>query len=282
MSNSEIQISVIIPTYERAEFLKRLLDKLTISSFKNFEVVIIDQSRSSFEIRKYSQIMKIQYHHVSFRGAALARNYGAKLAKGDIIAFIDDDCIPNNEWLANAYHCFSKNDIVGVEGRVYPDKTNPKKYRIVSNIGREGYAFLTANLFVLRDCFNKLDGFDERFNEPHFREDTDFGWRLQQSGEVLFSEQVSVLHPSEIKKSSNNRVHFFEQDALLFAKHPVRYIQLFALEEHYINTSGFWEYFISGFKRHQVSYSLINGILNSESINLGYIPLPEVLALVNA
>jgi GT2 family glycosyltransferase len=279
MSNHEIKISVIVPTYERPLHLHKLLRRLSKSSFRYFEVIVIDQSAVAANIEDFKKTLVIQYHHVSFRGAALARNFGAKFAKGAIIAFIDDDCIPAKTWLENAYICFSHNEIVGLEGRIYPErnKTNPLKYRIVSNVGRENYAFMTANLFVLRELFVKLEGFDERFNDPHFREDTDFGWRLQNVGEVMFSNDVKVLHPSELQKAGENRNNFFVHDVLLFMKHPEKYLKLFVLEQHYIYTEGFWDYFLQGFVRHNADYSLLHKLLAYKSVNLGYIPMQKLL-----
>lgn len=283
MSNDEIEISVIVPTYERPSQLGKLLKRLCKSSFKKFQVIVVDQSTKPFNIDKFKNKINIQYHHVSFRGAALARNFGARLAEGRIIAFTDDDCIPARAWLENAYVIFKNMNIVGLEGRIYPErfKTNPAKYRIVTNLNRENYAFMTANLFVLRECFLLLNGFDERFNEPHFREDTDFGWRLKELGKVVFSNTVQILHPSEKLNSRSQRTNFFIHDALLFNKHPENYMKLFIMEKHYIHTEGFWKYFLEGFSRHRVEYALLIKLLKNDEVNLGYFPLPEIFLLLN-
>lgn len=282
MSNNEVEISVIIPSYERPVHLSKLLSRLSQSTFRKFEVIVVDQSARPISLKRFNNKLNIKYHRVNFRGAALARNYGATLAEGTILAFTDDDCIPDEKWLDHAYSCFKKNKLVGLEGRIYPEKhkSNPQKFRIVSNIGREGIAFMTANLFVLRKCFWQIGGFDEGFNEPHFREDTDFGWRLQRIGMVMFSDNVKVLHPSERKLPDKNRSYFFVHDALLFSKHPDKYIELFVLEEHYIHTEGFWDYFIQGFIRHEVDISLLNKLFINKYIKLEYIPMHKVVPLL--
>ncbi|CAM4481014.1 glycosyltransferase [Paenibacillus phoenicis] len=284
MSSHEITFSVIVPTYGRPAHLRNLLDCLCLNSFRNFEVVVIDQSEIPTNVTEYKNKLNLNYHHVSFRGAALARNYGAKQAVGKILAFIDDDCIPSRRWLEEAYICFQDKDIVGLEGRISPGKykNNRKNYRIVSNIGREGLAFMTANLFVFRDHFIRINGFDERFNNPHFREDTDLGWRLQDLGNVMFSDKVKVIHPIEIINSNQNRVHFFVHDPLLFKKKPEKYIELFLIERHYIHTCGFWDYFLKGFERHGIDYNLIKKLLSCRSLNLGYVPLHKLLPLIDS
>ncbi|WP_339305810.1 glycosyltransferase [Paenibacillus sp. FSL L8-0435] len=282
MSGYEVKISVIIPTYERSSYLLRLLRRLCQSRYKHFDVIIIDQSEQPTNVDRFLDRLNMQYHHVSFRGAGLARNFGAKIATGAIIAFTDDDCIPSKNWLSKASELFLEKDIIGIEGRIYAPKykTNPKKYRVVSNRGLENFGFMTANLFLKREYFHRVGGFDERFNNPHFREDTDFGWRLQRYGEILFSEDVKVLHPSERYREETNRNHFFVHDALLFHKHPEKYLELFIKEKHYITNSKFWENFLSGFERHHVNKELLHKLLQHNSIDLGYVPLFRIFPFI--
>ncbi|WP_018887669.1 glycosyltransferase family 2 protein [Paenibacillus massiliensis] len=284
MSRNEVEISVVIPTFERHGYLLKLLRRLCQSSFKKFDVIVVDQSQLPFDVCEFENKLNIQYHHVTFRGAGLARNYGAKYGDGAIIAFTDDDCIPAKDWLEKAYAMFQAQDIVGLEGRIYPErfKTNPQKYRVVSNFGLENVGFMTANLFVRRECFQKVAGFDERFNNPHFREDTDLGWRLESLGEIQFSENVKVLHPSERKKVEENRNHFFTHDALLFYKHPEKYIELFIKEQHYIHNEEFWGYFFQGFERHHIDKVLLFKLLEHGSINLGYIPMSRLFSFIRS
>ena len=93
--------------------------------------------------------------------------------------------------------------------------------------------------------FQALDGFDMAFDEPHFREDTDFGWRLQGLGQVPYANGVVVYHPAHrrdiARESLVERNRFFEKDALLMAKHPERFKTLFFAEQHYRLTPGYWE-----------------------------------------
>ena len=265
--------SIIIPTYNRRQSLLTLLLKLKNQTFKSYEIIIIDQS----DIELFSKELfqdNIHYIHTTTKGATKARNFGAKLAIGKILCFIDDDCIPDKEWLSNAVKYFSDINIVGVEGRIYPDITG-SDFRVVSNKGVEGLGFLTANLFVRKDTFNLLEGFDEYFDNPHFREDTDFGWRLQNIGVVPFAEDVRVLHPSHSRTNKRDSKHernkFFIQDPLLLQKHPEKFAKLFIIEAKY-RDKNYWQYFKIGLDKYNISTTVLQNLLNKICLDKKWVP----------
>ena len=247
--------SVVIPSYERPASLKKLLELLSRQVFADFEVVVVDQSATPLDVGLLRCNFVLQYIHTTERGPAKSRNLGIKHAKGQVLAFTDDDCEPAIHWLANAYKHFQDENIVGLEGLVESDSTDAERYRIVTNQGVEGIGFMTANLFVRRKVIDALGGFDERFERP-FREDTDFGWRALAHGQIPFARDVKVLHPAlprgVQRESIEGRTRFFEYDPILFQKHPERYLQLLRAEGHYARTPGFWEHFMRGMLRHRL------------------------------
>ena len=111
---------------------------------------------------------------------------------------------------------------------------------------------MTANFLVRAECFQLLGGFDLVFDRPHFREDTDFGWRLQGLGKVPYGKDVVVFHPAQSRddhrESSAERGRFFEKDALLYKKHPDKYRELFFLEKHFQHTPEFIHNLRNGFQ----------------------------------
>lgn len=254
--------SVIVPSYERHSSLEVLLKSLSKQTFGNFEVIIVDQSEKPFkDIDKYiTEGMDVYYIHSHIKGAVKARNTGAWYARGKVLAFTDDDCIPVKEWLEEAYRLFENYNIIGVEGVIKSSKLNNPAYRTVTNEGfKTGIAFMTANLFLQREVFNAISGFDEQFDNPHFREDTDLAWRALEYGNILFGDKVEVFHPPhkrQIQRESQaERCRFFEKDVLLLKKHPQKYMELFLLENHWRNTPGFWENFIEGAKKYGIDIS---------------------------
>jgi 2-polyprenyl-3-methyl-5-hydroxy-6-metoxy-1,4-benzoquinol methylase/glycosyltransferase involved in cell wall biosynthesis/GT2 family glycosyltransferase len=249
--------SIIVPSYNRHDQLDRLMDALSLQNYKDFEVIIVDQSDSAW-INKHDTI-DILYIHTDIKGATKARNTASLYARGKVLAFTDDDCVPEKNWLKEAHRIFTDNDIIGIEGLVKSDKLNDPNYRPVTNKGFEGIGFMTANLFLKAEIFNRINGFDGRFDNPHFREDTDLGWRAVKYGKIPFSDKVQVFHPPHLRtierESHKERNKFFEKDALLLKKHPVNYTKLFLLENHWQNTQGFWENLLTGAQKYNVDIS---------------------------
>jgi glycosyltransferase involved in cell wall biosynthesis len=252
-------VTVVIPSYERHAMLEGLMQCLADQSFRDFEVVVVDQSSHVWARRQEDFGFPLNYWHTRVRGAVRARNTGAFFARGEIIAFTDDDCRPAPDWLSAAVHQFTSAPIVGIEGLIESDHLGDPAFRPVTNVGFEGIGFMTANLLVRVNDFNTLGGFDPAFDRPHFREDTDFGWRLQGRGAVPYRSDVRVFHPAQARsierESEGARARFFEKDALLFGKHPSRYRDLFKMENHWMKTKGFWEHFLRGGTKYGVDLS---------------------------
>ena len=250
------KFSVVIPSYERHDQLMGLMMRLVQQIEKDFEVVVVDQSESKWAHCEECFGFPLTYYHSPVKGAVRARNNGACLAQGEIIAFIDDDCLPEKGWLLNARSYFADKDVVGLEGAIYSDHLGDPDWRPVTNQGFEGLGFMTANLMVRADAFQYLGGFDLAFDRPHFREDTDLGWRLLDMGAVPYAADVRVFHPAQSRKlereSQQERARFFQKDALLWSKHPERYRELFNIERHYQKTPGFLFWLSHGFDKHGI------------------------------
>ncbi len=248
--------SVVIPTFERPTHLTALMECLERQTLRDSEIIVVDQSDEPWPDRDRDWDLCLRYFQSDVRGAVSARNKGAYFARGTVIAFVDDDCLPNADWLAHAKPYFADPKVVGVEGLILSSERDNPAYRSVSNDGFRGMGFMTANLFILRESFYALDGFDIAFDRPHFREDTDLGWRALELGDIPFAEDVVVFHPphpvSLERESAAKRASFFEKDALLFKKHPDRYKHLFSAEGHWESTPGFWEHFLRGHRKYGV------------------------------
>jgi glycosyltransferase involved in cell wall biosynthesis/GT2 family glycosyltransferase len=251
----EPYFSVIVPSYNRPAQLSDLLNALRKQTFTAFEVIVVDQSPEPLAVAAFG--LDIEYCHTDVRGAIHARNYGASLATAARLAFIDDDCLPDSRWLENARRHFESADgeLVGIEGEIVCPESDRTRFRVVTNVGGAGL-YMTANLCVTASAFRLAGGFDPIFDNPHFREDTDLGWRLEELGAVLRAADVVVTHPAAPKTESADsdavRDRFFEKDALLCRKHPDKFRQLFLFEEHYRRTPGYWPNFLRGAQKYQV------------------------------
>jgi glycosyltransferase involved in cell wall biosynthesis len=256
LTTARPRFSVIVPTFERHTLLSRLVERLDRQSFRNFEVIIVDQSSKPWPDYDAERRSEVLYFHTDVKGPGFARNTGAKFARGEIIAFVDDDCEPFEDWLEGADKEFRSRDIVGLEGLVVSGRVGDPEWRAVTNDGFEGLGFMTANLFLKAEAFHCINGFDAAFGDMPFREDTDLGWREQELGDIPFSRLARVYHPPQPRaterESLGARSRFFERDALLLRKHPVKYAELMRREAQWASNPYFWTYFQNGLKRYGV------------------------------
>lgn len=249
--------SIVVPTFERHDRLSELMGFLQSQIERDFEVIIVDQSKETWSGEDAEYGFPFVYYHSQVIGAVRARNTGALLSQGCVIAFTDDDCNPDASWLLNARKYFENTYTVGVEGSIISDHLNDPDWRPVTNQGFEGVGFMTANLLVRSSVFQRLGGFDLDFDRPHFREDTDFGWRMQELGNVPYGKDVKVFHPAQARdlerESVLERASFFSKDSLLFNKNPEHYKELFLKERHYLITPGFRENLLRGFQENKIA-----------------------------
>jgi len=271
INSSPVFFSVVIPTYERHDYLHVLLKNLQKQTEKDFEVIIIDQSKEKFNRLSEFADLDIVYFRTDVKGAVKARNTGISLANADVVAFIDDDCIPDENWLNNAKKYFEDPATIGVEGMIEADIYDSEAYRVVANVGVEGLGFMTANLFVKLEVLQKIRGFDEEFDNPHFREDTDLGWRALEFGKIPYAKDVKVLHPSHkrdsTRESAEERNKFYVHDPLLMKKHPCKFIDLYLREVNY-NKPDYWPYFKKGVRRHNTYDNLPEFLFNENVLEV--------------
>ena len=123
MTRSFPSISVIVPTYKRAEDLKRCLASLAVQSVPIHEVVIVYRQgdfETAVAIAEFAAAasLPLVFAHPSTPGQIAALNAGLDRATGDIIAITDDDAMPRKDWLARIETHFLKDStLAGVGGR---------------------------------------------------------------------------------------------------------------------------------------------------------------------
>jgi glycosyltransferase involved in cell wall biosynthesis len=159
-------------------------------------------------------------------GPAGARNLGWKAAAGEIIAFTDDDCLPQQDWLANGFLAFEPNT-AAVSGRVIVPLPPCPTDNELNTTGLERSDFVTANCFYRKSILETFGGFDERFRMA-WREDSDLYFQLcAKQLPLAWSQDAIVVHPvrPEAWGTSLRQQRKSFYNALLYKKHPHFYRQ---------------------------------------------------------
>ena len=224
-----VSFSVIVPTYRRPALLARCLAALRAQSLspEHYEIIVADDGADrAIEALVAAEAAKaacrLRYVPVVYtRGPAAARNAGARRADHEILAFTDDDCVPDPHWLESAAIAFDSGADAAWGSIRMPLPEVPTDYE-KSESGLEHAVFVTANCFCRREIFWKVGGFDEEFTAA-WREDSDLYFRLlRHAAAIRWVPAAQVVHPV---RPAPWAVHFRMQrksmyDALLFKKHP--------------------------------------------------------------
>ena len=228
------RVSVVVPTFERRELLGRCLAALFAQDLspEAYELIVADDAASDETARLVEAWTGradpcLRYVPVTgAHGPAAARNAGWRAARGEIVAFTDDDCIPAPNWLRTGLAAFV-DGVVGVQGRVIvPLPTVPTDYQ--RDAARLAAAeFVTANCFYRREAIAAIGGFDERFTAP-WREDSDFHFTLlERADRLVAAPEAVVVHPVRLAPwgVSLGQQRKSQFNALLYKKHPALYRQ---------------------------------------------------------
>lgn len=243
-------VSYVIPTLNRAESIRTLVDQLTQQDYQPLEIVVVDQSAQPDVT--LAQHPAVRYLHIPPSGTTHARNVGVAQAIGDIIIFLDDDCrVTDPQFTAHHIDNYEDPTIGGVggrvidqdqqlnreqsgpvcwvspSGRVYPNATGTA--RVMINAPRGG------NMSFRRSLITAVGGFDEQFRGNAMREETDFSLRIVEAGnQIVFDPRLEVLHlalPHGGSRQSDRRQwyhDFFFNELYFFLKHFSRwYLPLF-------------------------------------------------------
>ncbi len=220
-----VRVSVVVPTYRRPELLDRCLSALLVQDLdaRQVEVIVADDAASD-ATRLQAERWGARYVPVVHaHGPAAARNAGWREAQGEVIAFTDDDTIPDPGWLRAGLAALRDADAVWGRIRV-PLPPNPTDYER-NEAGLEAAEFATANCFCRRAALAAVGGFDERFTAA-WREDADLYFTLLEKGlRVVHAPEAIVMHPVRpghwgICLRQQRKSQF---NALLYKKHPELY-----------------------------------------------------------
>lgn len=217
----KLTVSVVVPTRDRNADLDRCLEAVDRLDPAPLEVIVVDSAPTKEDAHKVASKWGARYVLESDPGASRARNRGAREARGDIVAYTDDDAVPHPTWLSWITAEFQDAIVALVAGRVMPPDAAAERIRWYELCGFSGQSEhrilvdrnihnwfekitflpfgLGANLAIRRSAFSRWHGFNERLGpgtlipgheEQHaFLKLIDLGFRL------VYAPNAHVTHP---------------------------------------------------------------------------------------
>jgi Glycosyl transferase family 2 len=199
-------VSVVVPTYQRAKYLPHLFAALGAQVYPadRLELIVVDNSSADDTeavVGEWAETLPfpVRFHRKENKGPAASRNVGGGLARGEVLAYTDSDCIPDPRWIVNAVKSlqtgadFVAGPMIGL--RRASDGLIQNK-----QIFHDNGTYPTGNVFMWKRWFDEVGGFDEQFGIYPWGglvagEDTDFAWRARRAGANLrWAYDVRVGH----------------------------------------------------------------------------------------
>lgn len=197
-------LSVIIPAYNAAHFLRQSLQTLALSTFRNFECIVVDDGSTDDSMAVAESFGARVLSTLGRRGPGAARNMGARATRAEILLFLDSDVCVHPETLDRVANSFERDpDLSAVMGAYDDEPGEPgflSKYRNLMHAffhwtGRkEASTFWSGCGAIRRDVFFEHRGFDSDYDRPCI-EDIELGYRLKSGGrKLMLDSDIQVKH----------------------------------------------------------------------------------------
>lgn len=218
-----VKISIVIPIIEINDYLRESIPKILALKRKDLEIIVLPNKKSD---EKWDKTRIIS---TGFSNPSKKRNLGVKRAKGEIIAFLDDDAYPKKGWFREALKHFKDKNIVAVGGpaitpqddSVFQKASGAMSESMIGGgkarerflkIGKKHFVndWPTVNLLVRKDTFLKSGGFDPKYWPG---EDTKLCLELTKYGKIIYEPNAIVYHHrrasliKHLKQNGNYGLH---------------------------------------------------------------------------
>jgi len=226
-------VSVVVCTHNGHRTLDECLARLTTLTYPDYEVIVVNDgsSEACAAIAHRHGVTLIETEHC---GLGHARNRGIAAARGEIVAFLDDDAYPDSDWLHYVASQLRGTGHAGVGGPNIPPEDDGFVAECVAAApggpihvlvsDREAEHVPGCNMAFRKDVLEEVGGFDDRFEVAG--DDVDLCWQLQKAGRTLgFSAGAVVMHRrrDSIRRYLRQQYGYGKAEALLERKWPTHY-----------------------------------------------------------
>lgn len=195
------EIAVIIPHYNDVARLERCLVELMKNDLEGAEILVVDNASPDPPDRLKPRFPRVRFLTEPEKGAGPARNRGVAESRAPILAFIDADCVPAEDWVATARAVAPRADLIGGRVDVFDETPPPRSgaeafekvfaFNFRDYIERQGFSG-AGNLVTTRAVFLDVGGFRTGVSE-----DNDWSLRATAKGyRLIYEDGLKVSHPS--------------------------------------------------------------------------------------
>lgn len=208
-------VSIIIPTYNRAEYIGKALCSASSQTFTDYEIIVVDDQSEDETAQVLSESgVPLVYHRIPHSGISGARNAGIARAQGEVVAFLDSDDWWEPNFLLCAVNALAQAPIIGFTCCDYAQWNELGLLKPASFLSHEkisgdiffrtveGMYIHISSLVVRRACFEKVGLFDPAIN---YVDDWDFMLRLSQIYQGVYLDQVLLnvlIHSGSISRQT--------------------------------------------------------------------------------
>lgn len=228
------KFSVIVCTRNGASRLAACIAACRAIDYPDFEIIVVNDGSDDDTACLLDRLHGVRGFHLDPCGLSAARNYGAAQATGEILAYTDDDCLPDVHWLSWLAYTYATTDHQAIGGPNLPPLPDSLGLALTTSApGAPTHVMLSdtlaehlpgCHLSVRKKAFDDINGFDPIFETAG--DDVDFCWRLRDAGHTLgFSGGSFVWHHRRATpwRYLKQQMGYGQAEALLFRKHPDRF-----------------------------------------------------------
>jgi cellulose synthase/poly-beta-1,6-N-acetylglucosamine synthase-like glycosyltransferase len=193
---TQLTISFIIPMHNEEKSIAQCLDAIISERARDDEIIVVDNGSTDHSIAIVKEFSEVTLLHKPGVKVAALRNAGARVARGDFLAFIDADCVVCKGYRSNLLAAFKESG-VGASGSKVNLPKNPHWiekawYSQKRDTAAEVNYINSGNFAVRKKIFDEIGGFDETLTTG---EDSELCWRLNRAGhKVVEDPAVSAIH----------------------------------------------------------------------------------------
>lgn len=229
--------SVVVCTRNGASTLRSCLEALGRQTWPHYEVLVIDDGSTDATAEIVLAFPSVCYHRQNHAGLSVARNLGLSLARGEVIAYTDDDCLPDEDWLLHLATAYDDPGWVAAGG---PNIPPPPRNNVEAVVGlapgapaqvlladAEAEHLPGCNLSIRKSALLAIGGFRAEFRAAG--DDVDVCWRLQSAGGRLrYVPGAVVWHHRRATVGAYLRQQrgYGDAEALLVSRFPQRFAWL--------------------------------------------------------